>query len=463
MVQPINYMAQIPQPDLGRSLLSGLQLGSGIRDIQQQRAAAEQAQAAKQQLAADVAAARADGSQQAWLGMIAKYPQFREAFAEVRKGVGEEQVKSEFFSGFEISNALEANQPLVAAERLRTEIAARKNSGKPAGLYEQALARIEAGDNQRAQSGINEILSALDPERFEKTVKAKTTAALAPAELRQKLAVADKAESDAKIALATAKNANEVAKAEADLKRAQADKEKVDAEFARSNTLLEQEKKRADIKKTEADILIAKEDNRIKALNATIARETNVLRRQELQQKIDDATEKRDSTKREQQAILATAQADVDNFVNTATQVLNTPIEIIQQATGPVVSRLPTLSQPVADFESLVETLGSQIFIAQIPKIKGAGALSEKEGDKLQASVQNLSLKQSPDQLKANVREAVRLLEKARTNLAQRAGLPSTPRDVPAEGLTVRLPNGATATFPTKDAADAYKKAAGIK
>ena len=185
MVQPINYLAQIPQPDLGRSLLSGLQLGAGIRDIQQQRLAAEQAQAAKQQLAADVEAARADGSQQAWLGMIAKYPQFREAFGDVRKGVGEEQLKNEFFSGFEISNALEAGEPLVAAERLRTEIAARKNSGKPAGLYEQALARIEQGDSKRAQSGINEILSVLDPERFEKTIKARKSPEAQAASLKE--------------------------------------------------------------------------------------------------------------------------------------------------------------------------------------------------------------------------------------------------------------------------------------
>jgi hypothetical protein len=185
MVQPINYLAQIPQPDLGRSLLSGLQLGAGIRDIQQQRLAAEQAQAAKQQLAADVEAARADGSQQAWLGMIAKYPQFREAFGDVRKGVGEEQLKNEFFSGFEISNALEAGQPLVAAERLRTEIAARKNSGQPAGLYEQALARIEEGDSKRAQSGINEILSTLDPERFEKTIKARKSPEVQAASLKE--------------------------------------------------------------------------------------------------------------------------------------------------------------------------------------------------------------------------------------------------------------------------------------
>jgi hypothetical protein len=124
---------------------------------------------------------------------------------------------------------------------------------------------------------------------------------------------------------------------------------------------------------------------------------------------------------------------------------------------------LPTASQAVADFEALVETLGSQAFLAQIPKMKGSGALSEKEGDKLQASLQNLSLKQSPDQLKKSVTEAMRLLEKGRATAAERAGLPSTPRDVPAEGLTVRLPNGATATFPSKAAADAYKKAAGIQ
>jgi hypothetical protein len=232
MVQPINYLAQIPQPDLGRSLLSGLQLGTGIRDIQQQRLAAEQAQAAKQQLAADVEAARADGSQKAWLGMIAKYPQFREAFGDVRKGLGEEQVKSEFFGGFEVSNALEANQPLVAAERLRTIIAAKENSGQDARLHKQALERIEAGDTKRAQSGINEILSVLDPERFEKTVNAKTTAAQAPLKLRQELAAADKAEAEAKVKMETATDDIAKARATREFEQAKAFKEQVDAKYA---------------------------------------------------------------------------------------------------------------------------------------------------------------------------------------------------------------------------------------
>jgi hypothetical protein len=252
MVQPINYLAQIPQPDLGRSLLSGLQLGAGIRDIQQQRLAAEQAQAAKQQLAADVEAARADGSQKAWLGMIAKYPQFREAFGDVRKGVGEEQLKNEFFSGFEISNALEAGQPLVAAERLRTEIAARKNSGQPAGLYEQALARIEEGDSKRAQSGINEILSTLDPERFEKTIKARQSLPRGEASLRKDIADADAAVAAATTAQATATNAAERAKADADKAVADAKAAKVQAKYAEQITLADLEKKAADLGLTNA-------------------------------------------------------------------------------------------------------------------------------------------------------------------------------------------------------------------
>jgi hypothetical protein len=125
---------------------------------------------------------------------------------------------------------------------------------------------------------------------------------------------------------------------------------------------------------------------------------------------------------------------------------------------------LPTTNQDVADFEALVEALSSQAFIAQIPKIKGTGSLSEKEGDKLQASLQTLSLKQSPARLIENVTEAVRLLTKVRENISLKYGVQAPPLDVPArEQAIVTLPNGQVFKFPSKEAADAYKKAAGIK
>ena len=279
----------------------------------------------------------------------------------------------------------------------------------------------------------------------------------APSELIAAKAKADKDVADAKTAQATAKNADETAAANAKRATAEAEKARIEAQF-------EEQKIKLGFRKTEQDIIIAKENARIAALNAAQAKETNTLKRLELQQKIDEATEKRNTTDREQKATFISQVADIDNFLNTAERIKQTPKNIIESATGPIASRLPTTSADVADFESLVETLGSQVFIAQIPKIKGTGALSEKEGDKLQASVQNLSLKQSPARLIENVNEAVRLMEKARINLAVRAGIPAMPLDVPArQEVFVSLPNGTRIKFPDQAAADAYKRIAGIQ
>lgn len=278
----------------------------------------------------------------------------------------------------------------------------------------------------------------------------------APSELIEARAKADKGIADAKTAQATAKNADETAAANAKRATAEAEKARIEAKF-------EEEKIKLGFRKTEQDIIIAKENARIAALKVAQDKETNILRRQELQQKIDEAKDKRNTADREQKATFSSQIADIDNFLNTAERIIQTPKNIIESATGPIASRLPTTSADVADFESLIETLGSQVFIAQIPKIKGTGALSEKEGDKLQASVQNLSLKQSPARLIENVKEAVRLIEKARINLAVRAGIPSMPLDVPArQEVFVLLPNGTRVKFDNQAAADAYKRIAGI-
>jgi len=282
------------------------------------------------------------------------------------------------------------------------------------------------------------------------------------------VADSEKAVSDAIVAKETATNAPAMQKAEAELKAAQAAKATVESEFARAKTVLEVQQQAATLRKTDEDIIINRENARIAALNAAISKEKNTIELKKLQQTIDDAKEKRDQADREQKATLANQSADIDNFINTAERIKQTPKNIINAATGPISSRLPTTNQDVSDFEALVETLGSQAFLAQIPKIKGTGNLTEKEGDKLQASLQNLSLKQSPERLLANVDEAVRLLEKAKVTITARSGLPAIPSDVPARELNVTV-NGVTFNFPNKAAADAfknsdaYRRAAGIR
>ncbi len=215
---PINYSAQMV--DLGPAFAGAGQAFQSLGESYKAQAKETEAKAAKQQFAIDLQTATTDGSQKAWLGMIAKYPQFREAFGDVRKGVGEERLKNEFTQGFEISNAMEAKNFSAAIERTQNLIAAKKNSGEPTKIYEDVLSALEKGDFAAAQSGANLSLAVLDPDRYEKSVKARTTATKAPFELTEAEAKAGKAKSDAEIRAEEAKNIAQTVKADLEKKAA---------------------------------------------------------------------------------------------------------------------------------------------------------------------------------------------------------------------------------------------------
>lgn len=181
-------------------------------------------------------------------------------------------------------------------------------------------------------------------------------------------------------------------------------------------------------------------ETQMKVLEARARKETDdikkqelELRTQELQQKIDDAKRARETASNEKVAGLESARSNLDNMLNTLSRVKNTDVDVIASATGPFDTMIPTLSRDTADFEELVQTLGSQAFLSQIPLIKGMGQLSNAEGEKLQAALQNFSLRQSPERLKENLAEAERLLMKARANIAKQYGAEETKPDTPAK------------------------------
>ena len=459
LMRPIDYTVDVQSPF--ESALGGFKLGAGVAEIQAsqqkrelERKALEQAQQRQTELAELYKNPNATAAD--YERLVPFLPKDQSAIVvQGFERKTKEQQQSDLRIGGEVYSAIKSGNLDIAKRRLTEKATALRNSGREseAKAAEDSLELINLNPTG-AQATIGLYMARLPGgkeflESADKALSTIRTEELQPAALKKAAADAEKAVSDAVVAKEAATNAPAMAKADADLKAAQAQKAQVDAKYAEQVTKL-------GILKTEEDIKINKENARIAALNASIARETNSLKREELQQKLDDATEKRDALNREQQATLANQSADIDNFINTATRIKQTPRDIINAATGPIASRLPTTNQGVADFEALVETLGSQAFLAQIPKIKGTGNLTEKEGDKLQASLQNLSLKQSPDRLLANVDEAVRLLEKARVTITARSGLPTVPSDVPARELSVSV-GGTTYNFPTKAAADAFK------
>jgi hypothetical protein len=464
LMPPINYTVDVQSPF--ESALGGFKLGAGIAEVQAAQQARERAQTAQTELANLFKNPNATATDYARVTAFLPKDQAATVLSGFEAQTKEQQ-QNTLKQGTQVYTAIKSGNLPVAEMQLKEQATALRNAGreKEAQGYDD-LSNLIRLNPTGAQTTIALTIAGLPGgkeflESADKTLSTQRAEALQPSALKEAVAKAEKAVSDAIVAKETATNAPAMAKAEADLKAAEAAKAQVEAKYAEQVTKL-------GIRKTEEDIIINKENARIAALNAAIARETNVIRQGELRQKIDDAKEKRDAADREQQATLANQSADIDNFINTATRIKQTPRNIINSATGPIASRLPTTNQDVADFEALVETLGSQAFLAQIPKIKGTGNLTEKEGDKLQASLQNLSLKQSPDRLLANVDEAVRLLEKARVTITARSGLPTVPSDVPARELNVVV-GGTTYNFPTKAAADAfknsdaYKKAAGIK
>ena len=189
-----------------------------------------------------------------------------------------------------------------------------------------------------------------------------------------------------------------------------------------------------------------KQAAQIRAIEAANASESNAITRQANKLKIKELVTRRDELDRAHKSDFINATQDVDNFLNTAYRILNTPSNVIEDATGVISSKTPTFKQATKDFQLVVETLGSQAFISQIPKLKGSGNLTEREGDKLQASLQNLDLSQSSSAFIANLKTAVSLIEGTKRSIAIRFGRET--ETTPKPTATTTKPT-ATTTKPT--------------
>ena len=396
MAQPFNYMLNVPDPT--QSVMGGVQNALNISNMMSQRKT-------QAQMDSDLGALSRNPTPSALASMMVKYPSLSENFKKTYDVLSSEQKDSRIKQASQVYAAMQAGKPEVAQQLLLEQAAAARNAGMEQDAQAaETVAELVKLNPATAETSTGLLLaSAMGPDKFAETFTKlqgeRREAELQPSKLTESQAKAQKAA--------------------------------VEAKFAESGAALDLQKKGWDITKIQEDIKIAKQNAGIAALNAQISREGNQIKREENQLKLRDMIDKRDEAVRTKAADLESARTNMDNMLNTADRILKTPIGVIGSAAGPVSSRMPTLSQDTADFEALVETLGSQSFMAQIPNIKGMGALSNAEGEKLQAALQNFSLRQSPERLLENVKEAQRLVMKARKNMTARSGLPETIPDTP--------------------------------
>lgn len=390
MAGPFDYTIQ--QPDIAGSLMGGIQAGA---QIGAQRAAIEK----QKQYAADLQTYLDNPTARGASSLQAKYPEAQKAIGASFETFDKGQKEDIFKAGTQAYSAIQNGRTDIAMGILDERIAAAENSGQD--TSDLVSLKQSITDNPKAAlAGLGLTMSAFNPDGWSKIASEQREAAMAPAELS--------------------------------LAESKAGKAAVDAKFAESKAVQDLSKGGWEIQKLANDIGISRQNSQIAALNAATAREGNSIKKQELQLKLQDKIDARDAKINEKVAEVTAGRATIDNMLNTADRVLQTPMDVIGSAAGPVSSRVFTASQDTADFEELVNTLSSQAFMAQIPALKGMGALSNAEGEKLQSSLQNLSLRQSPERLVENVKEAQRLILKSRENLSKKFGVPDITPDTPA-------------------------------
>lgn len=410
---PIDYSSQVQDPF--QAAAQGYQFGAVVRNDQQQQQLLAQQQAQAQQQKADLAAllANPNAGPREYAAMTVKYPALREQFKQASDMLSGEQQKGELNFMTKTYAAVLAGRNDIAEQQIRDRAAAMRASGaddnsvKSTELWADL---IKTSPEQARHLGGLMLAGVMGPEKFAETFGKLGTeqraAEQAPGALRKVNADASAAEADAATKAVTAK-------------------------FAEPQALKDLELKGWNVENIKSEIGYRKEANRIAAMQVALAQKKDAREAKELELKIQEAQTKLNDAARAKVADVESATSSIDNLINTVDRIKKNPA--LNDVLGSIEGRLPSvLSDNGADAIALIDTLGSQAFMSQIPAMKGTGALSEKEGDKLQSSLQNLSRTQSESQFRANLDEVQRLMLKARKNVETRYGIKATPPDTPA-------------------------------
>lgn len=423
--------------DPGMAFTQGLQSGEDRMLLQQQRAiqmqqqqAALQAQQRREQaLQRVIQNPRAGAAGYAELMLL--MPKESEAIKRSWETLSGEQSKSRLSDLTQWTAAIEAGKPEFAVSAMLSQAdaldAEAGGQQTPEGQALRAQAEIVKADPTTAARVLLKPLLFAHPDggkvldNIAKQGAEQRAVEQAPADLRKKVADATGAEADAVTKGVTAK-------------------------YADRQALADLETKGWNIKAIQNDIEYKKQANRIATMQAQTARLNSDLQRQELGLKIQEAQGKLAEKVREKAATAEAGAANIDNMMNTIARIKTLPgvREVVGSIEGQrlyptQVAAAANMLNPFtssgddrADAIALIDTLGSQAFLAQIPSIKGMGALSNAEGEKLQSAFQNLGRAQSEKQFNATLDEATRLLNKARENLAKSTGVPLGKPDTPA-------------------------------
>ncbi|HAT4516381.1 TPA: acyltransferase [Serratia marcescens] len=185
-----------------------------------------------------------------------------------------------------------------------------------------------------------------------------------------------------------------------------------------------------------------------KKYDRQIARETNDLKLADLQDKRAKNQQDIEQARRDKADAYNTSMDAMSRTVETAQKVLDSP-----GFNGYFGVNLNPLSNrfipgtDAADTSALVDTLKSQGFMSGIQQMRGLGALSNAEGQKVMDAIGNLSASQSEASAKASIKAIISTTQKAQERLQQKYG-----KDIPPIQDAQQAP-----AAPTQQATSGYQ------
>jgi hypothetical protein len=431
MAQPFNYTLNVPNP--AEAVTSGLQQGVNLASImertdalaaqKQQTLIENQALRAKAQRAQDfqgeLGKLAAEGFTARGLNeLMIRYPEAAKQLEAQYTNLGTQERQARVDALLPVAAAVNAGDSVSAQLVLRDQIEALTNSGKT--------------DEAKAASRMLDLITT-NPAAAKSTLNLATAGAMGMDKYADTLVKFEGSRREEE--LQPAKIAKAVAEGKTATIVADTEQKMRDAEIALKGAQTTSAKASAGASYASAKKTL-REIQRIDALEPGEVRKLAA-----------------EAGKLEAEAAVKRGEGGAQNAIAAGQRVLDTvallrgpkgDFGVLKDIAGPITSKTPTFKEASADAERAIETVQSQVFLSQVNQMKGLGALTEKEGDRLVASIANLSLNQSPDRLQRNllyIEDTMKTaMEKARA--IESASKPAAP----AKTSTITLPGGFTYT-----------------
>lgn len=190
-----------------------------------------------------------------------------------------------------------------------------------------------------------------------------------------------------------------------------------------------------------ASLDVQRENTKLRAMEAEARRaqqsidsESNALKKQQLQAaleekqlKIEEQRKKIETAKSEKTADLSNAVSSASDTVSLVDRILKSPGFASAVGAKDASSLFGLFKDPIAgtdaaDTAALIDTLDAKNFLIAIQQMKGMGALSNAEGEKVSRAVQSLNRNQTEAQLRKNLEEIKAITSRAVELAKTRAG-----------------------------------------